>query len=393
MQKPVSLLFCLITITLSLWARSSYALTTSGVDTNTVGGLSVSTVPADADVFVDGKMMGRTPVQLSRVPAGFRLLRIAKTGFCDIADSVIILEGSTITRSIQLDSACGLIVRSVPDSAAIYVENIFVGRSPLRIPNLRGGWKSIKVMKVNSAPWEDHVYLAPGASVTVDAKLKSKFGSLSLEVFSDDVEILVDGKTAAKGSLVDYMIPGGTHDIGARTSDGSESVTETVYILPGESVRWQARFGQHSMKAFFISMGLPGLGQMLNGSPGKGLVIMGGFAAAGVFTFVTHMLYQGDVSQFNDALALYRKATNEDAAKSAGDNLSARYETLHSAYKLRTAGWVTVGIIYVYNLVDAFLNHSTVNTMSQTAMGTTIRMGPEVVVSPGGSKLTFRIVF
>ncbi len=391
MPRPVHFLFCFLC--LSLPVRAALALPGAGTDTNTVGALTVSSVPPEADVFIDGKMVGRTPVQLPRVPAGIRMLRVAKSGFCDFSDSVIVMEGLSVDRAVRLDSACGLIVRSDPDSAAVYVENVLVGRSPLRISNQKAGWKTVKVMKVNSAPWEDYVYVAAGATVTVNAKLKSKFGSLSMYVFSDDVDVLVDGKTAGRGSLTDYMIPGGMHEIGARSADGSRTVSETVYILPGESVHWQARLGERSMKPFFTSMALPGLGQVLNGSPAKGFIIMGGFAAAGVFTLVAHILYEGDVSQYNDALGPYRNASNEPAALSEGAHVSSLYDKLHSAYRLRTDGWIGAGAIYLYSLVDALLNHSTVNTLSQTAMESTGRTGPDLAVSESGGRVTFRITF
>jgi len=366
---------------------------TGSADTNTVGGLAVTTTPREADVFVDGRMMGRTPVLLPRIPAGIRQLRLTKAGFCDFSDTVTILEGVTASRRVEMDSACGLVVNTVPDSAAVYVENVFIGRSPLRLSNEHGGWKTVKVMKLNKAPWEDHIFLAPGTTVTVNATLKSKFGTLTVDVFSNDVDVLIDGRTASQGSLTDFMIPGGMHDIGARNADSSAIVTETAYISPGETVHFQARFGKPTMAPFLWSMALPGLGQAVNGSPGKGLIFLGGFAAACVFTATMNSRYQGELGQYNAAVDQYRKATTEDAAKGAGDNLASQYQRLNSPYRLRTAGIVLAGAVYVFSLVDAFLNHSTVNTMTQTASRSTGAWSPEASVSPSGGDLTLRIEF
>ncbi len=362
-------------------------------DSNKVGVLTVSSAPQDADVFIDGKMMGRTPVQLPGIPAGNRIMRIAKTGFCDITDTVRITPGLTVDRTVQLDSSCGLVVNSVPDSAAVYVEDVLVGRSPLRFSSAVGGWKSVKVMKLNKATWEDHVFLVPGTTVTVNANLKTKFGVLSVDVYSDDIDVVVDGKTAGKGSLIDFMIPGGMHDIGARNPDGSASAMETIYVHAGERVHLQARFGDRSMKAFLCSLVVPGLGQALTGSLGEGLIFMGGFAAAGVFTAVMNNRYQGEVNQYNDALERYRAASTEDAAKVAGNSLASQYQRLSSPYKLRTAGFALAGAVYIFSLVEAFLNHTTVNTLSLTAVRVDERMGPDVAVSPSGGRITFRVLF
>jgi hypothetical protein len=385
------MLICSCVAAPTLWAHGTVAPCADLADSTKVGGLTVSTDPAEADVYIDGKMMGRTPVQIPGIPAGIRVVRISKPGFCDFTDSVNVLGGALVSRTVNLDSACGLVVHSVPDNASVYVENVFVGRTPLRISNENRGWKSVKVMKVNSVPWEDHVYCSPGGIVAVNAILKSRFGTLTLDVFSNDIDVVIDGKSAGKGSLTDYMIPGGWHDIGARTADTLEKVVETIYIMPGETVRWQARFGEHSLRALFCSMALPGLGQVIDGSPVKGLAIMGGFAAAGAFTLVMNSRYHGEVSQYNDALAVYRGARNEDSALSAGDELSSHYQNVHSAYTARTVGFAVAGAVYVFSMLDAFLNHSRVNTLSQTAIDSDGRTGPVFVTSASGGRMTFRI--
>ena len=208
-------------------------------------------------------------------------------------------------------------------------------------------------MKLNKAPWADHVFLSPGTIVTLNATLKSKFGTLTVDVFSDEVDVVIDGKIASKGSLTDFMIPGGMHDIGARNGDSTAYVSEAAYIRPGENVHYQARLGKPSMTPF-RSMALPGLGQTLNGAPGKGFIIMGGFAAACAFTVVASVHLQSDVDQYNSLVDRYRAARGEDAAKIAGDNVSSQYETVRSSNKVRTAGFVLAGAVYVYSLLTPF---------------------------------------
>ena len=362
-------------------------------DSTKEGGLSVSSVPADADVIVDGKMFGRTPVLIPNLAPGLRLLRVSRNGFCDFTDSVTVIGGTTIARTITLDSACGLVITSVPESAAVYVEHVFVGRSPVRLTNEKAGWKSIQVMRLNHAPWEERVLLVPGAVLTVDAKLKSKFGTLSFDVFADDIEVVLDGKAVSKGSLADYMIPGGWHDIGARKAAGAEEVTESVYFFPGESVRWQARFDVPSRRAFFWSIPVPGLGQVISGSLGKGLLFMGGFVAACAFTYAQHLHFQSNVEDYNAAVARYHSTKDESLAKTYGDGLAAQYDRVKSVHKLIPIGIAAAAAIYAGSLVDAFLNHATVNTISQPTADVAPFSGPDLAVSTSGHWLTIRVVF
>jgi len=294
---------------------------------------------------------------------------------------------------VVLDSACGLLITSVPESAAVYVENILVGKTPVHLSNQKPGWKSVQVMRLNHAPWQERVLLSPGALVRVDAKLESKFGTLSLDVFSSDVEVMIDGKSVSRGSLEDYMIPGGWHDIGARKAGGEEEVSESVYFFPGQSARWQARFDVPSRRAFYWSLLLPGLGQMTCGAPSKGTILMVGCGAACLFSSIEYLHFQSNLKDYNSAHDKYRLLKDETQAKIAGDDVGAQYQSTKNVHNLVVGGIVVAGAIYLVSLADAWFNHSTENTLTQPSASTAGFSIPDITMGSQSARIEFTYSF
>jgi len=306
---------------------------------------------------------------------------------------LLMASGSAVAQSVSQDSTCGLVVTTVPESSAVYVENVFAGKAPVRLSSQKPGTRNIKVIKVNFAIWEQNVELHPGETVTVEAKLKTKFGMVSIEVNSPDAEVLVDGSVVSSGSVADQLIAGGWHEIEVRRVGGRDAVSEHTYIMPGEKARWQARFDVASRRAFLWSLAVPGLGQVIDGSVPEGLLFMGGFVAACLFTVTQSEHYTDALNQYNGTLARYRLLTDESQTMIAGQELSAQYDRLKSPRNLRTVAFALAGGVYVSSLVEAFLNHSSITTLSKESASTVGRIHPDLAVTGSEARLTLRIDF
>jgi hypothetical protein len=80
-----------------------------------VGGLTISTDPGDALVFVDGRSAGVTPLQLPAVAAGEHRVRIVKEGYLENARVLTVAAGEpktlhvTLTRSAESPAAAQVV--------------------------------------------------------------------------------------------------------------------------------------------------------------------------------------------------------------------------------------------------------------------------------------------
>ena len=85
-------------------ANQSYALP---APTPIVGKLTISSTPLMADVTLDGKPVGRTPIDIPNLLVGNHTLKISKSGYADNTQTITISEGKTTTVSPTLTKGGG----------------------------------------------------------------------------------------------------------------------------------------------------------------------------------------------------------------------------------------------------------------------------------------------
>ena len=67
-----------------------------------VGGVAIASTPIGANVTIDGKMVGTTPLKLDNIFVGNHSVKITKTGYSDYTQTVTIDEGKTVTINTTL---------------------------------------------------------------------------------------------------------------------------------------------------------------------------------------------------------------------------------------------------------------------------------------------------
>ncbi len=70
------------------------------------GTLSVESLPSGARVFVDGRLVGTTPVASARIAAGSHVVRVDRTGFLPWTSPIQIVTGQNlrVTASLERES-------------------------------------------------------------------------------------------------------------------------------------------------------------------------------------------------------------------------------------------------------------------------------------------------
>ena len=66
------------------------------------GGVAIASTPIGANVTIDGKMVGTTPLKLDNIFVGNHSVKITKTGYLDYTQTVTIDEGKTVTINTTL---------------------------------------------------------------------------------------------------------------------------------------------------------------------------------------------------------------------------------------------------------------------------------------------------
>jgi len=99
------------------------------------GALALTSEPSGANVFVDGRLLGQTPLS-AQLPAGtYKSIRLALDRYKVASIDAIVEQGKTTTPDPVLLAPCtGRIeVTSVPDGAEIFLDKVAIGVAPLSL--------------------------------------------------------------------------------------------------------------------------------------------------------------------------------------------------------------------------------------------------------------------
>ena len=96
------------------------------------GTLQVTTVPMLANLYVDGELVGTSPLQ-KLVQVGTHALRIEKEGCATVTKMITIEENKTLSISEKLDTGRTAFITSAIEGDRVYVDDEYMGVAPLEI--------------------------------------------------------------------------------------------------------------------------------------------------------------------------------------------------------------------------------------------------------------------
>jgi len=136
------------------------------------GALVVFSEPSGADVYVDDRYYGRTPITIQRIPAGRRIVTIKMPGYADWTDDVLIEPGKISQVSATLKLAGTLQVSSSPPGAKVYLDGKDIGVTPLSNSGVPEGTHNLSVELFGYKPWQGIVEILPRQTTNIFAKLE-----------------------------------------------------------------------------------------------------------------------------------------------------------------------------------------------------------------------------
>jgi hypothetical protein len=139
-------------------------------------------VPQGASAYVDGSYYGLTPALASNLVAGTHQVRLSLSGFQDWVGNVNVIGGSTITVSqtlnigptstpTQAPGTGSIAVSSNPAGAQVFLDNTYVGITPLTIPSVQPGSHTVLIKQSGYADWQASQLVQSGQVTYVDATL------------------------------------------------------------------------------------------------------------------------------------------------------------------------------------------------------------------------------
>jgi len=140
------------------------------------GSLLIRSVPADADVQVNGRAAGKTPLTVRDLTLGSYTIRVVRDGYA-AEERTLRLTTQQPTQSTTLtlrtvSTVSSLTVLSRPVGARVFINNRLVGSTPLAIPGLPAGPATVRIEMDGYRTWTTTAQLGPGGQTRVAASLE-----------------------------------------------------------------------------------------------------------------------------------------------------------------------------------------------------------------------------
>ena len=187
-----------------------YTTTTRLVKLTTFGTIEVISEPSNADVYVDGYSVGKTPVK-TKVDVGEHTVRISKDHYFEVEKKVKVNVNQVVEITQKLTPMGVLAVTSMPSGAQVYVNGIYKGTTPVEV-HLSGGEYLIKVYKEGYGGMNKKITIQPLTTKAVNFELKP-VGSVGVESDPKQAKVFLDGSYIGTTPLVIPDLSFGDHEI------------------------------------------------------------------------------------------------------------------------------------------------------------------------------------
>lgn len=341
----------------------------------------INSSPRGADVFLNDKNMGRTPITISKPEREIFNVRIAMKDFQtheEIVDFALIneYEINKVLKPSYIDFMSRAESSNRSIGAEILVNEERIGVAPMRFHNPPDSQYTITLRKDEYEDLVEEVDLTEPGFAIIDTKMRKKRGQLRVAnaQYNVPMNITVSGKTldtdtvsvSGNGELIDEDLRFGQYEI-TIGRPGFKTIVEPVKMESYNQDFFYEMQPKSKGGAFILSAIIPGAGQMYWGQKGKGWLLLLGTAGAVAGVSVLGSEYNAMVDDFNAG-----NATQED--------LDASYE------QLEMVAGVALGL-YGLNLLDRLLAKSPKRMMKKNKRSTALA-GTQFGVAGAGVGVT-----
>ncbi len=202
-----------------------------------IGTIEIVAEPAGAEISIDGKVVGTTPLKPVHVDVGAHEIKIGKPGFQPFAKSVTLVaeQHAAVSAALVPEVTTGRVAVAEPGGLAVkvLVDDKEVGSAPWE-GDLAPGTHTIQLVGEGLASEKRSVDVQVKGRVELSLGAQATVGKLDVRVVPSSGEILLDAKPLGRGSYVGPVEPG-QHTLEASAS-GFHAQRTTITIERGKTL-------------------------------------------------------------------------------------------------------------------------------------------------------------
>jgi TolB-like protein len=163
------------------------------------GNLVVNSQPVDAEIFLDGKSMGKTPREIKNVAEGEHHLRVELANFYPSEEKVFVNRGQSTQSNVQLKIKMGFLdVSTLPAGSSVSVNGRFFGKTPLKVDKVEPGKVSVEITSTGYRSFQETYSVKPSDTIIIKEDLKLQTGLLTVVSNPRVVRVRLDDGSTVK---------------------------------------------------------------------------------------------------------------------------------------------------------------------------------------------------
>ena len=168
-----------------------------------MGMLSITSELPNAEVYLNEKFIGvtssRQPLVINDLLEGLYQLKLIRGGYYDWEGQITVMAKMERAVEVELIAKPGSMnIYSEPSDAKIYLDNTYVGETPMSLEKVTEGEHEIRLVKLNYKVWTSKVVVRSFKPTDVKTTLEVSPGILTVNSEPVGADIFVKGKFIAK---------------------------------------------------------------------------------------------------------------------------------------------------------------------------------------------------
>ncbi len=309
--------------------------------------------PVEAFIYINKKFFGKTPKILKELSPGEYYLELKKGEFY-YSSNIKVSSEKPLELDVKLQKKSKVLVYSDPAQAQIYVDNNYLGITPIKLTIMPNKEYIIELKKDPYLYWQGKVFTKPGETKKIYAKLEKLNGKIILDTIPKNICFEINGKPVSVTNRF-LLVPAGEVKVKLKKS-GYYSKNLSFKILPNKEkiLNVSELFKPKNKTAAFIrSFIFPGWGQSYKENTGRGWLYRLAFlsSVAGAYYFTNQ--YNKTVRDYNAIRKQYESAVDYQKVLRLGNQMESQYKKVEDNEKFRNYFYAAAAGIWLINVLDA----------------------------------------
>jgi cytoskeletal protein CcmA (bactofilin family) len=213
------------------------------------GRLRISSAPSGADIYLDDRYAGKTPLSMDQIRAGEYVLKIELPGYQVWSNDIrinpdrITIMHADLNRIQQYGS---IAIRCNEDNARINLDGQYKGLSERNrnviLEQVTEGPHDLRVTLSGYRDWTQRVQVRPNQRIQLNVNLEKimQTGTIVIHSNEDNARIYLDGQykgqTEKNRNIILGDVPEGRHDIRI-TLDGYVDWSQSIQLRPNQRLQ------------------------------------------------------------------------------------------------------------------------------------------------------------